>query len=94
LHVIGANNEDVAEPDWVLQPVCGHWNWSHGQFFVTGRILALCDPGGCNPVLGRAVAFAPYPTVVKSLIDRLSSPGAPGALAFRLVSASAGCPVQ
>ena len=65
-----------------------------GQFFGTGRILALCDPGGCNPVLGGAVAFAPYPTVVKSLIDRLSSPGAPGALAFRLVSASAGCPVQ
>jgi hypothetical protein len=49
---------------------------------------------GCNPVLGRAVAFARYPTVVKSLIDRLSSPGAPGALAFRLVSASAGCPAQ
>ena len=40
---------------------CGHWNWSHGQCFETGRILALCDPGGCNPVLGGAVAFAPYP---------------------------------
>src|SRR6516162_9998916 len=73
---------------------CGHWNWSHGQCFETGRILALCDPGGFNPVLGGAVAFAPYPTVVKFLIDRLSSPGAPGALAFRLVSVSAGCPVQ
>jgi hypothetical protein len=70
---------------------CGHWNWSYGQCLVTGRILALCDPGGRNPVLGGAVAFAPYPTVVKSLIDRQSSPGA---LAFRLVSASAGCPVQ
>jgi len=58
------------------------------------EVLALCDPGGCNPVLGGAVAFCALPPVVKSLIDRLSSPGAPGALAFRLVSASAGCPAQ
>ena len=97
------DDEDVAEPDWVLQPVAigpatartaDIGTGAMASALKRGGILALCDPGGCNPVLGGAVALAPYPTVVKFLIDRLSSLGSPGALAFRLVSVSAGCPAQ